>query len=322
MSSSACRGVHAPRRGFTVVELLTVITVASLLLSLILPAVQASREAARKTQCASNLKQVGLALNAFAAREGHYPYGITLSAQGRLLEDLGHPILGRELRAAESRGVFGLGENDDTRRFTKTGTPTPVLRCPSDAVGGRAATNYAGNFGTGVREHGFNGLFWFLLPQAWESRMDVGPKHVKDGLSNTAAFSEILAGDGTGQEVHEDPRRRTVVIEEFLVGDALAAGCLAVAGEPPLPSVIVPGVPYFEGGVNTLYNHVLPPNGPNCLSGGQSADSAISASSAHAGGAFVLLADGAARFVADAVDRAVWRGLGSRDGGEVIAAGF
>ena len=321
MSSSACRGGHAPRRGFTVVELLTVITVVALLLALILPAVQASREAARKAQCANNLKQIGLALHAFEAREGHYPRGATLSAQGRLMDDLDRPALGQELRKAEAEFAFGGGENEYVQRFMELGTPTPVFRCPSEDGLTKVGTNYAGNFGTGVRDHGFDGLFFFLHPQAYGAPEYIASRHVKDGLSNTAAFAEILTGDGTGRESgSEDPRRRTVVIEDGLSGDLLADVCLAAADEPPRPSIFAPGVPYFEGGVGTLYNHVLPPNGPNCLSGGSTADSAISASSAHAGGAFLLLSDGAVRFISESVERGLWRSLGSRDGGEVTLA--
>ena len=303
-----------PRRGFTVVELLVVISVIALLLALILPAVQSSREAARKVRCANNLKQIGLALHAFETREGHFPVGGPLSPQGRLTADLDLPALAKELLLAESRGAFrmsGAGSSSG-EPGTFTGALTPaVFRCPSDA-GGPGGANYAGNFGTGVRTAGFDGLFYFLDPTAWGVPQFLKPAHVKDGLSNTAAFAEILTGDFAST----DPRRRIVLIESGLSGPGLAEGCMR--SDAAAFAVNWPGSPWFTGGVATLYNHVLPPNGPNCLSGGSSADSAITAASAHRGGAFVLLADGAVRFTVSAVDPAVWAALGSRAGGEAF----
>ena len=90
------------KRGFTLVELLVVITIIGILIALLLPAVQAAREAARIAQCRNNLKQLGLAMLDFEQANGHFPSG----GWGYLW--VGNPDRGPERRAARRLALLDL----------------------------------------------------------------------------------------------------------------------------------------------------------------------------------------------------------------------
>ncbi|HEY4309297.1 MAG TPA: DUF1559 domain-containing protein [Pirellulales bacterium] len=76
-----------PSAGFTLVEVLLVIAIISLLVTLSIPAIQSAREAARRTQCMNNLHQYGLAVASFESQNGHFPSSLTISINGKSLED-------------------------------------------------------------------------------------------------------------------------------------------------------------------------------------------------------------------------------------------
>ena len=316
------------RRGFTLIELLVVIGVVAVLVSLLLPAVQQAREAARRTRCANNLRQIGLALHLAHDLHGRFPAGrgtplpTIFSPQARLLPHLEGANLHRAIDYDAAPVSFGIGGGvtfDGSANRPAAETVVSTFLCPSDGPGRvsgleSAGTNYAACAGSGLKDHGSltdaDGVFFVGSA--------VGFQDLRDGSSNTAAFSERLLGEG-GLVVDPGPADPARHVREIPGGgDPTAAACGAGA----------PGGWFTERGGkwilgnygNTLYNHALPPNAAarDCMNQRQQ-KARTAARGAHAGGAMLLLCDGHVRFAAAAVDLEVWRAAATRAGGEATA---
>lgn len=299
--------------GFTLVELLTVVAVIGLLVGLTLCGVQQAREAARRAQCASNLSQRGVAIGNFVSARRMFPPGMGERGHGWhvfILPEMDQmPLFARfDLRVSVS-----ASPNDDlAKELLGSGN------CPSDSCidGGQIrCTNYAGNGGTGVQRYGFNGLFRYLssLPDSGP----VYPSSVTDGLSQTAAVSEILVGDGRYK------RLKTIwhLPMRLLAPDELeqfAEYCRS--GNWTLGDAWNRGRPWTNGNLGwTLYNHILTPNQNSCRNGTRVQEGAYTAASYHPGGVNVLFADGHVGFVGSSIDLQIWRAIGSRNGGNPLS---
>jgi prepilin-type processing-associated H-X9-DG protein len=166
-----------------------------------------------------------------------------------------------------------------------------------------------------MQKYGLNGIFRYLDPMPGYQTGTVSARDVTDGLSNTVAMAELLVGDGSGE-----PRRSNWntpysldapdELEEF------AELCLTMPA-PDGADVWLKGRAWSDGNPSHAgYNHVLLPNTRNCMNGTRVPLGAYCAASEHSNGAYVLYADGHCGFEIDRIDLAVWRSLGSRDGGE------
>lgn len=319
--------------GFTVIELLVVIGVVGLLLGLLLPAVQAAREAAWRTDCSNRLRQVGLALHNYAdlwhgtippALERHlrgYPNGVlvprNLSPQARLLPFVDQTPLWVSIDLSETGDGAGSGVDPPA---SEVNAPlltrrVPAFECPADSVppGG---TSYRMCKGTTPGFAQTEGDFP-NRSRVGVARFDGFPlNRVTDGLSNTACFAERAVGDRNPQAY--DSWRDRVLLDRTSLGtpDEIAAACRLRPGDVRSHQSYDGASWLLTAYHLTLYNHVLPPNSttPDCRIANFSG--AFSARSLHPGGAHLLLCDGSVRLAAESIAVAPWRALATPDDGD------
>ena len=320
------------RRGFTLIELLVVVAIIGVLIALLLPAVQKVREAAQRTSCTNNLKQLGLALHNFENVFGTFPTGCTLrwdqwgwSPQGQLLPYLEEDNLSRAID-------FSRGPYDPVNVPFLAQRPKTFL-CPSDPQQGVGEpfgySSYHGNAGSWVYARDWDGVFGPALAYGGVPSLPaVRLAKITDGTSNTAAFAEVCNGPGDGSAALPDRRTDCFEFGPQTQQDLVAARAAFLARDwhtanyaggwsPPWR---YRGYPWHEGNIwRNWYNHLLPPNSPCWRPNDDWWQLVSPASSYHPGGVNVSLCDGSVRFVNEGVDPDAWLAAGTRDGGESLA---
>ncbi len=334
---------RAARRGFTAIELLVVISIIGLLISLLLPAVNAARESARRSACQNNLKQIGLALASYGGVFSTFPTDVTdfshnqsnvpagngpppyCSALTRLLPFLEQTNLfnaiNYDLEAYASNGTGGV----NLANLTCSQQQLAVFLCPSDRFDRTSGpgNSYRGNYGVGPAfgttiETLDSGTGIFSAPDT------IYLSSVSDGLSRTAAFAERLRGSQAAKG--GDPTRDLGDLgqcPDAVIRDAdYALACCQVASSKNFPATAASGASWFlSGKLNTAYCHAQEPNGA-IVDGIDLAYypsmGVVTARSLHGVGANVVMADGSVRFVTRQIARTVWRALATRNGGELV----
>ncbi len=319
-------------RGFTLVELLVVIAIIGILVALLLPAVQSAREAARRTQCLNNLKQLGVALHNHHSAQGRFPRGFTCgdgtgvcaSRYGFVDPQLSYlvwlyPFL-EETSNFDNMDLSTSWYDPTLWTDAMRATPVQTLFCPSDGMGGNVVTvppphnwdisksNYLAFFSGNV--HGDlkradidkkpSRLAAFGLNRG--SRI----RDIVDGTSHTMLMSEYLTG------VESTPAD----VRGFFM-TCQAGGSLLFTKTTPnssAPDVLVGwGYNWCRTGMNR------PDLNLPCAPGfSPPITNTATARSRHPGGVHVLSADGSVRFVGDTIGIDIWRAMVTIDGGEVF----
>jgi prepilin-type N-terminal cleavage/methylation domain-containing protein/prepilin-type processing-associated H-X9-DG protein len=324
------------RRAFTLIELLVVIAIIAVLIGLLLPAVQKVREAAARSKCMNNLKQMGLAVHNFENANGNLPPGGTYPVGGTSADS--YSVHARILPYIEQAGLYQLVDLTASAisQPTVTGQRIAIYVCPSeqnDVPRTSTPPRYPMTYGANVGS-------WFV----WDPNTGTGGagafpmvavtlnkgnkiSDFPDGTSNTVGFAEVKAYGsyllGTGAQGPNTPPPNS------------PADILALGGKFSSNSHTgwTEGQTFQTGLTfvfppNTAVSYVNPADGltydvdfvsnRDGSSGTKLSYAAMLARSYHAGGVNALFMDGSVRFVSSTIDQTTWRALGTRNGGEVV----
>jgi len=372
--------------GFTLVELLVVIAIIGVMVGLLLPAVQAAREAARRMSCGNNFKQIGLALHNYHAAYDKLPMhgtgthgrlplnswdgsditsnmrlsmlvGLTpFMEQQALWEQISSPLVGRTDQSlttnpgSPTQPWVSMGPTPDRLQYLPWATEMSTLRCPSDPGVGLPAlgrTNYVACTGDSTHENR-NGYLSVTttspLPYpptagtaqnmrgggrgVFVMRLQTGFRDILDGTANTIAMGEIATdlGDrdvrtiGPGTSINNN-------VNPFINNPLQCRTGI----DPLRPRFWAPAT-------TTLGNNgrgfrwadawpdfgqcmtILPPNTEMCGMGGADRNNQAGMSSRHQGGAHVLMADGAIKFITDSIEAGNSNAPNVRNGGTGTAS--
>jgi prepilin-type N-terminal cleavage/methylation domain-containing protein/prepilin-type processing-associated H-X9-DG protein len=326
-----------PRAGMTLIELLVALGIIGILIGLLLPAVQAAREAARRARCAHNLKQIALAVHSFATARGGLPpsqsYSDSIDPDFRTMGSFStqcHILPYLEQNALYNQINFDRPCNWPLYIARYHGTVASrvldVYLCPSDP--GPAPTSFAPNSyraNVGVQQEvlvGYHprGPIVRGLQQGPFVAKRLGDSlplaAVRDGTSNTLAFSEKPIG--TPLEGSYSPFRDWVAAPELVFApDDWMRVC---SGLPNVADAqLGAGLSWMLPG--TIYTHFVasaPPNTriPDCGHWSNHGVGIFAARSYHPGGVNAAMLDGSVRWFGSGTDTRVWRSLGTRAGGE------
>jgi prepilin-type N-terminal cleavage/methylation domain-containing protein len=326
------------RAAFTLIELLVVIAIIAVLIGLLLPAVQKVRDAAARSQCSNNIRQLALAAQQYESKAHKLPPGIAHpGAYGR------YTSLFLELLPYLDEGNLQAQWNFGTPNAnTLSGRVVKTLVCPSAGVGQNpltfgpntlALTTYVGNGGARSFPPAlatYDGLFHPVGSNALKPTGPIALDDIADGTSNTILFAERLVGDSAFDSWQQATIQPTPTPPLASLGSVCAWSAPATNLNPQLSYAIASVTGSAYGGVNrgVPLPYIPPPPSATPLPPPQIQWDTIKDmlwarlcgfGSQHQGGMYVATADGAVKFMRADATQAVITALCTRAGKEVVS---
>ena len=316
--------MKSPRRGFTLIELLVVIAIIAVLIALLLPAVQQAREAARRTQCKNNLKQLGLAMHNYHDTYRSFPVGNYGCCWGTwVIAVMPYMELGNMAELYENSGSYVVGDGGFGARYNfspnsdlVTSNRIASLTCPSDSPASNfngqdadglgndggddlplTAHNYAANYGaTGFYQpQVLNGVEFDGAPFKNDVTVEtIGS--ISDGTSNTMLLGEVLQGNATGD----------------------LRGFIWFGNSSAFTAYLPPNSSEQDRLASASYCVSDPENNLPCAESTTAAPDMLASRSRHTGGVQVVMADGSVQFISENINLVTWRNLASSRDGRVV----
>jgi prepilin-type N-terminal cleavage/methylation domain-containing protein len=342
------------RSGFTLVELLVVIAIIGVLVGLLLPAVQSAREAARRSSCSNNLKQIGLSVQNYHDTKNRFPEGRVRSEAKNTAAPWNTENISWMARVLPFMEETALHDAIDFELSPGWGAPNNAVmqnkvgtyRCPSDAGNGNVkwvgptGAKVAGGvpdtarFGVGQTNYLANGGDSFQLGT-----------RARDNLSRGVVFSHRIRTSEPGgpgkvdMASCTDGTSKTIWASEVVIGHPLLAVNSgyrdfanlgnATVGDNGCPTTGTPttngrqqiGASWFEGyfAQHIAFSTMMAPNSKLFDCSANSNDMAIGSRSKHPGLVQCVAVDGSVHAVVDDIDWAVWRNLGCKDDGFAVS---
>jgi prepilin-type processing-associated H-X9-DG protein len=326
--------------------LLVVIAIIAVLISLLLPAVQAAREAARRTQCVNNVKQLCLAAMNYADVNGALPPSsektstVDFGMKSRMLPFIEQTTLFNAINFSLSWNYSGGYPNSTVYKSTVT-----AFLCPSDgntpnySRGGVtvAPNSYGNNIGTCRSFSGgtFDGPAYMVDTLSLGNIVTLAS--ITDGTSNTALWSEYIRGKGSTSTI--SPGLNAVFKSSLSFSTSPPSPALSGTWQQTLQTISaactrtlpvvydLKGYNWMDGwcGGGGPYSHIVAPNRPACVFSNDGTTpledrSMVGASSFHGNGVNVGFLDGSVRYIKETINLNTWAALATKAGGEVIDA--
>ena len=293
------------RKGFTLIELLVVIAIIAILVALLLPAVQQAREAARRSSCKNNLKQIGLALHNYHDTHRIFPPGGFYADSTANKPNFSYAVMilpFMEQAPLYDKFNFNVGYAGSTNTALRT-AKLSAYNCPSSSKpvdgngyttlhyygsAGPSATGYTVVGSTATPDHGgfaTQGVLIIAGDSALSYNQKVRMRDITDGTSNTFMVGEISTNEY---------KTYSLAYREWSRGGYLTTSCSSKNVKYPINSF------GYNSGNHTVYGF-----------------NDLSFVSEHTGGCHMLYADGSVHFTSENVDMGVYFATASRNGGEV-----